>query len=127
MLTRDGGLSEDQIQTAFRKSPHCMLVSVKKITAVMDFLVSEMGSIVENPLILNSSLKKRIIPRCSIIRILVSNGLIKKTISLSSLSVMVDKYFLDKFVKPYEQEFPELIEVFQGQSSYQDILLQQRI
>ncbi|XP_026421429.1 uncharacterized protein LOC113317520 [Papaver somniferum] len=121
------GWSEDQIQTAFRKGPHCMMASENKITAIMDFLVNEMGydssSIAETPVIFNNSLKERIIPRCSVIRILVSKGLIEGTIPLNVLSVMTDKSFSEKFVKPYEQEAPALMKVFQGQLSYQELLL----
>ncbi|XP_026391547.1 uncharacterized protein LOC113287093 isoform X1 [Papaver somniferum] len=35
--------SEDHLHTAFRKCPSCMKASEKKITAVMDFLVNEIG------------------------------------------------------------------------------------
>ncbi|RZC93018.1 hypothetical protein C5167_028376 [Papaver somniferum] len=107
------GWSEDQIQTAFRKSPHCMMVSPKKITAVMDFLVNETGydslSIVGTPKIFSNSLKERIVPRCSGIRIFVRKGLMKGKIPLWSLVVVTDKSFLDKFMKPYGQEAPALM------------------
>ncbi|XP_026420575.1 transcription termination factor MTERF8, chloroplastic-like [Papaver somniferum] len=110
------GWSEEQFQTAFRKSPRCMMASEKKITAIMDFLVNGMGydssSIAKIPWIFNYSLKERIIPRCSVIRILVSKGLIEEISSLSPILAMVDKSFLDKFVKPYEQEAPELMKVY---------------
>ncbi|RZC82349.1 hypothetical protein C5167_045126 [Papaver somniferum] len=112
------GWSDDRIQTAFRKNPQCMMVSEKKIMAIMNFLVNEMGydsSIVaEYPKVFNHRLKERIIPRCSVIRILVSRGLIKENISLGTFSTMVDKSFLEKFVIKYEQEVPELMKIFQG-------------
>ncbi|XP_026420604.1 uncharacterized protein LOC113316668 [Papaver somniferum] len=121
------GWSEEHIQTAFRKHPYYMMHSEKKITAVMDFLVNEMGydslSIAENPKIFHSSLKKRIIPRCSIIIILVSKGLIKKKNPLTSLSGMTDESFSEKFVKLYEREAPEVMKVFQGQLNYEDLFL----
>ncbi|RZC76219.1 hypothetical protein C5167_000315 [Papaver somniferum] len=111
------GWSEDQILSAFRKNPRCMTVSEEKIMAVMSILVNEMGydssSAAECPLIFDCSLKERIIPRCSVIKILVSKGLIKEMISLSSLSTMVDKAFLERFVKMYGKEVPELMNVFQ--------------
>ncbi|XP_026414976.1 uncharacterized protein LOC113310497 [Papaver somniferum] len=121
------GWSEDQIQSAFRRNPQCMLASEKKIMAIMNFLVNEMGynsvSISRSPIVFNCSLKDRIIPRCSVIRILVSKGLIQEKICINPLSTMVDKAFLEKFVKMYEQEVPELIKVFQCQLNYQDLLL----
>ncbi|XP_026427586.1 uncharacterized protein LOC113323483 [Papaver somniferum] len=120
------GWSEDHIQTAFKKHPQCMTVSEKKIMEVMNFLVNEMGydpsNVAECPLILDCSLKWRIIPRCSIIKILVSRGLIKKHISLSTLTTMVDESFVEKFVKKYEEEVPGVMKIFQGQLNYQQLL-----
>ncbi|XP_026427759.1 uncharacterized protein LOC113323641 [Papaver somniferum] len=120
------GWSEDHIQTAFRKFPYCMTVSEKKIMAVMNFLVNEMGynslSISTTPVVFCYSLKDRIIPRCSVIRILVSKGLIQEKNCINSLSTMVDKSFLEKFVKKYEEEVPEIMKVFQCQLKYQDLL-----
>ncbi|XP_026412883.1 uncharacterized protein LOC113308634 [Papaver somniferum] len=120
------GWSEDHIQTAFRKNPQCMTVSEKKIMAVMNFLVNEMGyeslSIAERPTVICCSMKERIIPRCSVIRILVSRGLIKEKIAISTISKMLDKSFLEKYVIKYEQEVPELMKVFQGQLNYQQLL-----
>ncbi|RZC82156.1 hypothetical protein C5167_044939 [Papaver somniferum] len=120
------GWSGDQIQSAFRKNPRCMTVSEEKIMAVMSFLVNEIGydssSPAECPLIFYCSLKDRIIPRCSVIKILVSKGLIKEMIPLCSISTIVDKAFLERFVQMYGQEVPELMKVFQGHRNYQDLL-----
>ncbi|XP_026426793.1 uncharacterized protein LOC113322843 [Papaver somniferum] len=120
------GWSEDQIQLAFRKNPCCMTASGKKIMAVINFLVNEMGydssSVAECPLILDRSLKRRIIPRCSVIRILVSKGLIKESIPLGSVSTMLDEAFLEKFVSKYEHQVPRLMKVFQGQLNYHQLL-----
>ncbi|XP_026412033.1 uncharacterized protein LOC113307797 [Papaver somniferum] len=120
------GWSEDQIQSAFRKNPGCMVTSEKKIMAIMNFLVNEMGYdssiIAETPVVFNYSLKGRIIPRCSVISILVSRGLIKEKIAISTFTKKADKYFLDNFVIKYEQQVPELMKIFQGQLNYQQLL-----
>ncbi|XP_026389366.1 uncharacterized protein LOC113284167 [Papaver somniferum] len=85
----------------------------------MEFLVNEMGydslSIAETPKVLDNRLKERIIPRCIVIRILVSKGLTEEKTPLRSYS--------DKFVQLYLQEISELMKVFQGQLSYQELLL----
>ncbi|XP_026425348.1 uncharacterized protein LOC113321654 [Papaver somniferum] len=121
-----GGWTEDQIQSALRKDPGCMKASEKKIMAVMDFLVNEMSydsSIVaENPIVFCCSLEDKIIPRCSVIRVLVSRGLIKENISLGTLATLVDESFLEKFVTKYEQEVPGLMKVFEGKLNYQKLL-----
>ncbi|XP_026418664.1 uncharacterized protein LOC113314112 isoform X2 [Papaver somniferum] len=120
------GWSENHIQTAFRKYPGCMSASEKKIMAIMNFLVNEMGyeslSIAEYPTVINCSLKTRIIPRCYVMRILVSRGLIKEKIPISTMSTMLDESFLKKFVIKYEQEVPELMKVYRGQLNYQELL-----
>ncbi|RZC76228.1 hypothetical protein C5167_000539 [Papaver somniferum] len=96
------------------------MASEKKIMAVMSFLVNEMGydssSAAECPLVIDCSLKWRIIPRCSVIKILVSKGLIKELIPLRALSTMVDEAFLEKFVFKYEQQVPGLMKIFKGQN-----------
>ncbi|OVA10040.1 Mitochodrial transcription termination factor-related [Macleaya cordata] len=113
------GWSEDEIQTAFRKQPFCMVASEKKIMAIMDFLVNQMGYntslMVKCPEVLLLSLEKRIIPRCLVIEILVSKGLIKKEILITTILRMVEKSFLKKYVIKYEQEVPELLKTYQGQ------------
>ncbi|XP_026425253.1 uncharacterized protein LOC113321583 [Papaver somniferum] len=120
------GWSEDHIRTAFRKHPHCMAASEKKIMAVMNFLVNEMGyntlSISEASKVFCYSFKGRINPRCSVVKILVSKGLIQKDFCINSFITIVDKSFLEKFVTKYEQEVPGLMKVFQCQLNYQDLL-----
>ncbi|RZC82164.1 hypothetical protein C5167_044961 [Papaver somniferum] len=85
--------------------------------AVINFLVNEMGydssSVAQVPGVFNCSLKERIIPRCSVIKILVSKGLIKEMIPLSSVSAMVDEAFLKKFVSKYEHQVPGLLKMFE--------------
>ncbi|XP_026412822.1 uncharacterized protein LOC113308575 isoform X1 [Papaver somniferum] len=116
IFKRYGGWSEDQILSAFRKSPTCMKTSGEKIMEVLGFLVIEMGydsSIVaENPVIFTCNLEEKIIPRCSVIRVLISRGLIEENISLSTLATLSDESFLKKFVKKYEEEVPGLMKVF---------------
>ncbi|KAF8408733.1 hypothetical protein HHK36_004801 [Tetracentron sinense] len=115
---RRWGWSEDQIHSAIRKQPLCMLTSEKKIMEVMDFLVNIMGwksSVIANcPSLLLLSLEKRIIPRCSVIQVLLSKGLIGKDLSLSSVLKASEKDFLKKYVTKYLVEVPQLLEVYQG-------------
>ncbi|OVA06459.1 Mitochodrial transcription termination factor-related [Macleaya cordata] len=112
------GLSEDEIRTAFRKQPLCMMASEKKIMAGMDFFVNQMSYspsyMAEHPLVLMYSLEKRIIPRCRVIRVLVSKGLVKKNLSITTVLKVAEKAFLKKYVIQYEQEVPELLKVYQG-------------
>ncbi|THF93930.1 hypothetical protein TEA_017620 [Camellia sinensis var. sinensis] len=115
---RKWGWSNDEIHLAFKKHPHCMILSEKKITRAMDFFVNKMGwnskMIARCPVVLFFSLEKRIIPRCSVIQVLSVKGLIKKDLSLSSVLLPVEKCFLERFVTKYEEEVPELLSVYQG-------------
>ncbi|XP_028085250.1 uncharacterized protein LOC114286297 [Camellia sinensis] len=111
------GLSDDDTHWAFKKFPRCMILSEKKITSGMDFLVNEIGfepiTVVRTPKTLGYSLEKRIIPRCSVIRDLSLNGLIKKEKGLSAILSTSEERFLDAFVTKYQDQVPQLLNVYQ--------------
>ncbi|KAJ6329162.1 hypothetical protein OIU77_010775 [Salix suchowensis] len=111
------GWTKDDILSAFRKHPHCMMLSEKKIMKGMDFFVNKMGwpskEIVHCPVILFLSLEKRIIPRCKVIQVLWSKGLIKKDISLNTVLLPVEKRFLERFVTKFEEQAPQLLSVYE--------------
>ncbi|GLT28533.1 hypothetical protein SLA2020_034570 [Shorea laevis] len=115
---RSWGWSEDEIMSAFKKFPSLMSISTKKFASVMDFLVNKMGwhpaAVASFPFVHASSLEKRIIPRCSVIRVLLLKGLIREEIFLSTVVISPEKYFLDRFVFRYEKQVPELLNIFQG-------------
>ncbi|XP_026457954.1 uncharacterized protein LOC113358569 [Papaver somniferum] len=110
------GWSEDEILTAFRKCPYCMMASEKKINGVMSFLVNEMGyiaqAIVHCPELFTYNLEKRIAPRCLVIRILRSKGLLKQEYNINTIATKSDKVFLELFVSKFEKEAPELLNVY---------------
>ncbi|KAK6945941.1 Transcription termination factor, mitochondrial/chloroplastic [Dillenia turbinata] len=112
------GWSKGEILMAFRKYPNCMLLSEKKIHMGMDFYVNKMGihsrSIAASSKILAYSLEKRIKPRCSVIRVLTQNGLLRENFSLASVIGASEKVFLDKFVIKYAETLPQLLGVYQG-------------
>ncbi|XP_058200179.1 transcription termination factor MTERF15, mitochondrial-like [Rhododendron vialii] len=111
------GWSKDEIFSAFKKQPHCMVLSEKKITRVMDFLVNKMGwhskDIARYPTTMLFSLEKRIVPRCLVIQVLVSKGLVKKDLSLGSIISRREECFLERFVIRYEKEVPQLLSVYE--------------
>lgn len=76
------GWSASDIYNAFLKHPGCMLLSDKKISKALDFLVNEVGrdprSVAHCPHVLFYSLEKMTIPRCSIVHLLCLKGLVKK-------------------------------------------------
>ncbi|CAN6697230.1 unnamed protein product [Malus baccata var. baccata] len=121
------GWSEDDVLSAFRIQPYCMIVSEKKLIRALEFLVNEMGwsskIIAKSPQVLCLSLEKRLIPRCSVVKVLLLKGLIKgiENVSLSSLLVPAEKYFLERFVARNINEVPQLLSVYQGRVAVQDV------
>lgn len=103
------GWSDEEILAAFRKDPWCMMASEKKIMAVMDFLVNKMDC--ETSTLILRSLKKTIIPRGSVVQVLLSKQLIDRMPNLISLFVQPEKLFLKKFVHCFD-EAPQLLKLY---------------
>ena len=119
------GWSKDQILLAFKKHPGCMCLSEERITKAMDFLVNRMGwpseYISRNPTVLLFSLEKRTIPRCSVFQILLSKGLVKKDSALFTILRPKEEDFLENYVTKFQQNIPQLLEVYQGKSDLLDL------
>ncbi|XP_057484014.1 transcription termination factor MTERF6, chloroplastic/mitochondrial-like [Actinidia eriantha] len=115
---RKCGWSDVDFHLAFKKQPLCVGISEKKIMSVMDFLVNEIGweptAVARVPSVLLYSLKKRTIPRCSVIKILILEGLVETNMCVSTVLTMSNKDFLDKYVTKYEENVPQLLNVFNG-------------
>ncbi|XP_077249362.1 uncharacterized protein LOC143888857 [Tasmannia lanceolata] len=115
---RSLGWSETEILSAFKWFPNHMLISEKKIMRGMDYFVTKMNCkppfISKYPNILAFSLEKRIVPRCSVLQVLMSKGLIKKDLCLSPVLTASEKKFLEKFVIKNQERVPEILSVYQG-------------
>lgn len=112
------GWSEDDIHTAYRIHPGCMLVSERKLTRMMDFLVNKLEwnsqVIARCPGVTCLSLEKRILPRGSVIHFLCLKGWIKKKdVSLRVFCVSEER-FLAKYVTPYGEQVPQIREIYEG-------------
>ncbi|KAM7515050.1 hypothetical protein LguiA_004633 [Lonicera macranthoides] len=117
---RRWGLSDDKILLAFRSHPLCMNLSEEKITRGMDFLVNKMGweavKVAKCPAVLFYNLENRIIPRCRVIKVLISEGILKKDTSLGTFLMPSENQFLERFVSNYEDKVPELLDVYRGKT-----------
>jgi mTERF domain-containing protein len=120
-LYKRWGWSKDMALAAFKRSPNCMVSSEEKITKTMDFLVNKIGwppkHIATYPQVINLSLEKRIIPRCSVVQILLAKGLIKNKLALGSFLLPTERKFLEKFVIKFRNDVPQLLSVYQGKMS----------
>ncbi|KAJ4964426.1 hypothetical protein NE237_024365 [Protea cynaroides] len=114
-------MEQDEVLLAFRRYPWFMSPSEKKIMRHMDFFVNKMGwdraVIIMYPQLLGFSLEKRILPRCSVLRVLILKGLVKENRNMGSLIVKNENYFLEKFVTKYEIEVPQLLDLYKGNTS----------
>jgi mTERF domain-containing protein len=115
------GWSKDIYVLAFQRYPQYILISEKKIMKTMNFLVKDMGLTPEDiariPGILNRNLEKTIMPRCAVVKILKSRGLIKSSLSLSSFIIISEKKFLERYVTRYQKDLPLLLDAYKGQNS----------
>ncbi|KAH9725157.1 mitochondrial transcription termination factor family protein [Citrus sinensis] len=117
-VLRRWGWSDEDIRLAFRKF------------SVFNFLVNKMGwqpsAIAHVPSAFMYSLERRIIPRCSVIRVLLSKGLINEEnkICLSSLVINSNKHFLDTFVTKYQDHVPQLLNIFHGKMTIGELGLE---
>jgi mTERF domain-containing protein len=115
------GWSKEVALLAFKKQPICMLLSEEKITKAMNFLVNKMGypsaDIARHPTVIFFSLEKRIIPRCSVIQILKAKGLVKFDLCPASFMLPSDKCFLEKYVIKFQDDVPQLLNIYQGKKN----------
>ncbi|KAG6683926.1 hypothetical protein I3842_12G037200 [Carya illinoinensis] len=118
------GWSKDEIYFAFKRQPLCMTVSEKKIKKMMGFFVNKLKmkpSMISNcPNLLMHSLEKRIIPRCSVMQVLMLKGLIKED-TIVYMLIMAEKKFMVKFVSKYQNEIPNVVRAHQGKIEFQGL------
>ncbi|XP_016647424.1 PREDICTED: uncharacterized protein LOC103324347 [Prunus mume] len=122
---RSWGWSDDDVISAFRRNPQCMILSEDKIMQGMNFLVNKMGwpsrVIATCPVILCFSLEKRIIPRCSVVKVLLLKGLIDEDFSLAYVVLPPEQPFLERFVIRYINRLPQLWDVYHGKLDVKDV------
>ncbi|KAI4311303.1 hypothetical protein MLD38_036209 [Melastoma candidum] len=110
------GWSEEDTLRAFERYPNCMLLSEKKLGETMEFFVNEMGLepsyFITNPILLSLSFKNRIVPRCLVVRALISKKLVQRFSPTTALMTS-NTYFVEKFLSPYSAEHPSLLLLYQ--------------
>jgi mTERF domain-containing protein len=115
------GWSKDICLLAFQKYPLYMVTSDIKILKIMSFLVNDMGftpeDIARRPGILNRNLEKTLIPRCLVVKILKSRGLIKSDLLIGTFITISEKTFLARYVTPFQKDLQLLLDVYKGHKS----------
>ncbi|XP_057723162.1 uncharacterized protein LOC130938752 [Arachis stenosperma] len=96
-LYKSFGLTDDNIREAFVKHPFCMLISVQKIEACIEFFVKELGwkplDVTNYPVLLSLNLEKRLVPRAAVLKILMANGIIKSGRNLFAYCASEEMFF----------------------------------
>ncbi|XP_077249382.1 uncharacterized protein LOC143888878 [Tasmannia lanceolata] len=115
---RSEGWSENEVVYAFKSQPMCMAISEKKIRKASDYFVNKMGwkpsFISRNPILLNLSLEKRVHPRCSVMQILMSEGLIDKDLNLAWVLKLTEIDFMEKFVIKNQEKIPKIRRLYEN-------------
>lgn len=116
-LFKKWGWSDTDVVSAFKKQPRSMLQSDKKVEGIMNYLVNTMeldpSFTAQTPNVLMCSLKKRIIPRCSVIKHLLLNGVIARNdFKFSSALVVSEPLFINVYVTRHKDAHPELLGIY---------------
>ncbi|KAK9225530.1 hypothetical protein WN943_010572 [Citrus x changshan-huyou] len=111
------GWSEDEFRMVFKRQPLFMMASAKKIRKLMDFFVNKIGlepsDIARYPNLLIGSLEKKVLPRWSVLQVLMSKNLLKKDVNVSLALFVTKEVFERRFVTSYMHE-PEVMTAYQG-------------
>ncbi|KDP46308.1 hypothetical protein JCGZ_10148 [Jatropha curcas] len=111
------GWSEQDFLLAFRAQPLFMVTSENKMKELMEFYLTkvslEPSDIVKCPNLLQVSLKRRVIPRCSVMEVLMSKELIKKDVNLIWILNITKERFEKRYFTSFKEDYPELISAYQ--------------
>ncbi|KAM3362793.1 hypothetical protein P3S68_017647 [Capsicum galapagoense] len=121
---RSMGFSDDEILNIFRSQPTCMFYSEDSIRRIVAFYVDRLhwslSYLSQKPVFLLRSLERRVIPRCSVMQVLWSRGIISEVGKLSSILMVSEKEFLQKYVTKYEAEVPDLQAAYHGKLMFNE-------
>lgn len=115
LLKKTYGWSQEDICSAFRKSPKILTCSEENLNSKMDFLIGKAGieprSIASYPAIFGYSLEGVLMARYNVLSTLKAKGL-KIKCSLFSACHMSEKRFYESYVVPFEKDVPGLRQAY---------------
>ncbi|EOA35216.1 hypothetical protein CARUB_v10020367mg [Capsella rubella] len=113
------GFSRAEFLMMVKRYPPCIEYSLESVKRKNEFLVKEMNwqlnSLVLHPQAFGYSMEKRIIPRCNVLKALLSKGLLRKGSKLpsgSSVLSCTDELFLQRYVMKHNELVPVLMAIF---------------
>ncbi|WZZ13389.1 LOW QUALITY PROTEIN: hypothetical protein YC2023_106478 [Brassica napus] len=114
------GFSREEFVMIVKRHPQCLGLSAELVKKKTEFLVEEMNwplkAVVSHPQVLGYSMEKRMVPRCNVIKALMSKGLLESVFpSLSFVLACTNEMFLERYVMKHdddEQVLAELMGIF---------------
>ncbi|KAG2302678.1 hypothetical protein Bca4012_061010 [Brassica carinata] len=121
------GFSREDVAMMVKRLPPCIGYSVETVKKKTEFVVKEMNwplkAVASYPQVLGYSMEKRMVPRCNVIKALMSKGLIRSELPpLSTVLVCTDQDFLKRYVRKHDDEelVAELMGIFTGGQEQKD-------
>ncbi|CDY12922.1 BnaA09g13520D [Brassica napus] len=101
------GFSKGEFAMMIKRYPVCIGFSAETVKKKTEFLVEEMDwsleAVVSHPQVFSYSMEKRMVPRCNVIRALMSKGLLGSELpSVCSVLACTDKVFLGRYVRKHD-------------------------
>ncbi|CDY19514.1 BnaC09g13890D [Brassica napus] len=113
------GFSNGEFAMMIKRYPVCIGFSAETVKKKTEFLVEEMDwsleAVVSHPQVFSYSMGKRMVPRCSVIKALMSKGLLGSELpSVCSVLACTDKMFLRRYVRKHNDKglVAELMAIF---------------
>ncbi|CAN6971324.1 unnamed protein product [Brassica rapa subsp. trilocularis] len=117
------GFSKDDVAVIFKRLPLCVSYSTEMVKRKTEFVVKEMNwplqAVVSFPGVLGLSMEKRVVPRCNVIKALMSKGLIgsDEPPPVGSALACTDELFLRRYVRKHDDDeelVAELMAILRG-------------
>ncbi|CAH2047981.1 unnamed protein product [Thlaspi arvense] len=124
------GFSKEEIVMMVKRFPQCLDISTETVKKKTKFLVKKknkfrvkkmrwpLKAVASHPQVLGYSMEKRIVPRCNVLKALLSKGLLgdrdRKLPENESVLVCTDEDFLNRFVRNHDDNelVAELMAIF---------------
>ncbi|KAL0736858.1 hypothetical protein Bca4012_013068 [Brassica carinata] len=103
------GFSKGDLAMILKRLPQCIGLSAESVKEKTEFLVKEMNwslkAVVSTPAVLGYSLEKRTVPRCDVIKALMTRGLLgNEPPTMSPVLAITDEAFLNKYVRKHDDK-----------------------
>ncbi|XP_002441069.1 uncharacterized protein LOC8085107 [Sorghum bicolor] len=122
-LYRSFGVSDDELNRAFKWQPTILSCSdeiiKKKLRFFLDELKLELSEVMRKSKLIGYSLEKNIVPKCAVLSLLMREGKIGPNIKLISALLCSAKMFSTKYVLRYAHDVPDVVKAYEGKITFE--------